>query len=68
MGTRPLPAWARVLADATTAALAQASTLAGGQFGEAEAKGLLWQFAEDLEAAARLLRVIAERHDEQVHG
>jgi len=62
-----LPPWARVLADATTAALAQASALAGGRFGKAEATGLLLQFAEDLEVAARLLRVIAHQHDKQVH-
>jgi hypothetical protein len=50
-----LPAWAVPIAQAVREALAQAATLADRAPTDAEA-GLMLQWAEDLEAAARLLR------------
>ncbi|MFN6131358.1 MAG: hypothetical protein ACK59M_18555 [Pseudomonadota bacterium] len=62
-----LPAGMRMLNDAATVALAQAATLLGGAHSVAEI-GLLLQACEDLETAARLLRIVTGQVDTPVHG
>jgi len=61
------PEWARVLNDAATVALAQASALLGGTFNVAEI-GLLLQACEDLDAASRMLRAVTGQTDTPVRG
>jgi hypothetical protein len=54
-----MPEWAVPLDQVAEAARAQASILTGRAYTDAEA-GLLLQWAEDLDAAARVLRAVAE--------
>ncbi|MFO0293297.1 MAG: hypothetical protein ACK50I_02685 [Burkholderiales bacterium] len=65
MADQPMPQWARVLASASSAALSQAATLFGGVYSTAEL-GLMAQAVEDMESAARMLRMIAGHDAEQV--
>jgi hypothetical protein len=55
-----MPEWARTLNSAASAALGQTMMLFGGAYSGAEV-GLMLQASEDLEAAAKLLRVITNR-------
>ncbi len=66
MNAQP-PGWSRVLGDAATVALAQASALLGGAFTVAEV-GLLLQACENLDAASRMLRAVIHQGDTPVHG
>jgi len=65
MAERPMPEWARVLTSASSAALSQVATLFGGVYSTAEL-GLMAQAVEDMESAARMLRMIVGRDSKQV--